>query len=106
MTIYPLNPRGEGRPPLTDEQRRERTKMLTETVEWALPGFVKDRNAKSGDMVVLHQDAFAADLDIDEYILLGMAIKYAGLYGVEVLVTGTNRETYQRVNITAALFTQ
>jgi hypothetical protein len=31
--------------------------------------------------VLLHQDAFAADYQEDEYKLLGMAIKYAGLRG-------------------------
>jgi hypothetical protein len=30
------------------------------------------------ELVLLHQDAFAADYQEDEYMLLGMAIKYAG----------------------------
>jgi len=44
--------------------------------------------------MVLHQDAFAAGLDDDEYTLLGMAVKYAGLYGVAISVIGTNHETF------------
>ncbi|MGO9124855.1 MAG: hypothetical protein ACLP6G_08185 [Terriglobales bacterium] len=42
---------------------------------------------------MLHQDAFAADYQEDEYMLLGMAIKYAGLRGKEVRVIGMNRST-------------
>jgi hypothetical protein len=44
--------------------------------------------------ILLHQDAFAAGLDDDEYTLLGMAIKYAGLYGVIVTVVGKNHVTF------------
>jgi hypothetical protein len=38
-------------------------------------------------------DAFAADYQEDEYVLLGMAIKYAGLRGKEVRVIGRNRSS-------------
>jgi hypothetical protein len=41
--------------------------------------------------VLLHQDAFAADYQEDEYMLLGMAIKYAGR---EVRVIGKNRSSF------------
>ena len=34
--------------------------------------------AADADTVLLHQDAFAAAYQEDEYSLLGMAIKYAG----------------------------
>jgi hypothetical protein len=37
-------------------------------------------------VVSLYQNAFAADYQDDEYRLLGMAIKYAGLRGKEVRV--------------------
>ncbi len=37
--------------------------------------------------------AFAVDYQEDEYKLLGMAIKYAGLRGKEVRVIGKNRST-------------
>jgi hypothetical protein len=43
------------------------------------------------ELVLLHQDAFAADYQEDEYTLLGMAIQYAGLRGKEVRVIGKNR---------------
>ena len=40
--------------------------------------------------------AFAADYQADEYTLLGMAIKYAGLRGKEVRVIGKNRSSLAR----------
>jgi hypothetical protein len=43
------------------------------------------------ELALLHQDAFAADYQEDEYVLLGMAIMYAGLRGKEVRVIGKNR---------------
>jgi len=49
--------------------------------------------ADDTELVLLHQDAFAADYQADEYMLLGMAIKYAGLRGKEVRVIGKNRST-------------
>ena len=45
--------------------------------------------------MVLHQDAFAADYQEHEYMLLGMAIKYAGLRAKEVRVIGKNRQTLE-----------
>ena len=49
--------------------------------------------ADDAELVLLHQDAFAADFQEDEYTLLGMAIKYAGLRGKEVRVIGKNRSS-------------
>ena len=48
------------------------------------------------EVVMLHQDAFAAAYQDEEYRLLGMAIKYAGLRGKEVLIIGENRATLKR----------
>jgi hypothetical protein len=45
------------------------------------------------DVMVLHQDAFAAAYQENEYALLGMAVKYAGMCGKEVRVIGNNRQT-------------
>jgi hypothetical protein len=45
------------------------------------------------ELMILHQDSFAADYQEEEYTLLGMAIKYAGLRGKEVRVIGKNRST-------------
>jgi hypothetical protein len=57
-----------------------------------LPDFVRSCR-KDEDVIILHQDSFAADYQQDEYALLGMAIKFAGLHGKEVRIIGTNRET-------------
>jgi hypothetical protein len=38
-------------------------------------------------------DSFAADYQDDEYRLLGMAIKVAGIFGKELWIIGKNRET-------------
>ena len=43
--------------------------------------------------LIIHQDAFAADYQDAEYVLLGKAIKYAGIFGKEVHIIGRNRET-------------
>ncbi len=42
--------------------------------------------------------AFAADYQEDEHMLLGMAIKYAGLRGKEVRVIGKNRSSLGEKN--------
>jgi hypothetical protein len=65
---------------------------LIATIRSELPDFVK-ACADETELVLLHQDAFAADYQEDEYLLLGMAIKYAGLRGKEVRVIGKNRST-------------
>ena len=51
--------------------------------------------ADDTELVLLHQDAFAADYQEDEYTLLGMAIEYAGHRGKEVRVIGKNRQTLE-----------
>ena len=47
----------------------------------------------SADLVIIHQDSFAADYQDEEYTLFGKAIKFAGLHGKEIRVIGKNRET-------------
>ena len=60
-----------------------------------LPEFVRmcDQDV---EVVMLHQDAFAAAYQDEEYRLLGIAIKYAGLRGKEVHIIGENRATLKR----------
>jgi hypothetical protein len=59
-------------------------------MERMLPEFVKSCT-ETGDPLLIHQDAFGADYD--EHELLGMAIKFAGLFGKEVRIVGKNRGT-------------
>lgn len=47
-------------------------------------------------MLLHHDDFAAADYQEDEYRLLGMAIKYAGLHGKEVRVIGKNRRASKK----------
>jgi hypothetical protein len=69
----------------TDEERMQRRSNLVAAIRKDLPEFEK-ACAADAEAIVLHQDAFAADYQDDEYTLLGMAIKYAGLRGKEVRV--------------------
>jgi hypothetical protein len=58
-----------------------------------LPDFASACRAHDVPIVVIHQDAFAADYQEDEYRLIGMAIKFAGICGKEIHIHGRNRET-------------
>lgn len=42
------------------------------------------------DIVLMHQDAFATSLHEDEYKLLGMAIKFAGMHNKHVQIIPKN----------------
>jgi hypothetical protein len=77
---------------MTNDERMLRESSLIATIRKNLPDFAK-ACADDAELVLLHQDAFAADYQEDEYTLLGMAIKYAGLRGKEVRVIGKNRGT-------------
>ena len=77
---------------MTNDERMRRESRLIATIRKELPEFAK-ACANDAELVLLHQDAFAADYQEDEYALLGMAIKYAGLRGKEVRVIGKNRGT-------------
>ena len=77
---------------MTNDERMLRESNLIATIRKTLPEFAKACADETG-LVLLHQDAFAADYQEDEYRLLGMAIKYAGLRGKEVRAIGTNRSS-------------
>src|ERR1700690_1549581 len=78
---------------MTNDERMQRESSLIATIGKKLPAFAK-AGADDTELVLLHQDAFAADYQDDEYALLGMAIKYAGLLGKEVRVIGRNRSSF------------
>ena len=75
---------------MTAQELEKREKVLRTAMERLLPDFVKSCK-EIGDSLLIHQDTFGADYD--EYELLGMAIKFAGLYGKELHIIGKNRET-------------
>ena len=76
---------------MTDDERMQRESNPIATIRTKLPDFAK-MCADDTELVLLHQDAFAADYQDDDYLLLGMA-KYAGLRGKEVRVIGKNRSS-------------
>ena len=77
---------------MTNDDRMQRESSLIATIRKELPEFAK-ACADDAELVLLHQDAFAADYQEDEYVPLCMAIKYAGLRGKEVRVIGMNRSS-------------
>jgi len=77
---------------MPEKELREKEAALAAEVERLLPDFANSCRDKA-DVVLIHQDAFAADYQHQEYALLGKAIKFAGLHGKEVRIIGKNRET-------------
>ena len=75
---------------MTDSEIMQWQSTLISRIRNLLPDFAK-ACAADADMVVLRQDAFAAAYQEDEYALLGMAVKYAGMCGKEV--TGDREES-------------
>ena len=81
------------------ELARKEAKLIA-GIEKMLPDFARACRAHDNTVVTMHQDAFAADYQQDEYRLLGMAIKFAGICGKEVQILGTNRRTVDQTEIT------
>jgi hypothetical protein len=83
-------------PSLHEEETRVAT--LMETVEHYIPDFargVEEIAAENTEApLILHQDSFAANYDLDEYTLLGMAVKYAGCKGVEIHIMRKHHQTF------------
>ena len=77
---------------MPEAELMEKEAVLAAEVERLLPDFVNSCRDKA-DVVIIHQDAFAADYQDHEYALLGKAIKFAGLHGKEVHIIGKTRET-------------
>lgn len=77
----------------TADEENHRIAVLRATIYHYLPQFAaavqQASQADNGQrLIILHQDAFAAGYDDDEYTLPGMAIKYAGFHGATVTVVG------------------
>jgi hypothetical protein len=78
---------------MNSDERMQREASLIAAIRKQLPDFAR-MCASDVETVTLHQDAFAADYQEDEYMLLDMAIKYAGLRGKEVRVIRRNRSSF------------
>src|SRR3989442_12597032 len=61
---------------MNSHERMQRESNLVAIIRKKLPEFAK-ACADDTELVLIHQDAFAADYQEDEYALLGMAIKDA-----------------------------
>jgi hypothetical protein len=70
----------------------EKERALMEEIESVLPDFARSCQG-TGEVIVIHQDSFAADYQDQECVLFGKALKFAGIFGKEIRVIGTNRET-------------
>lgn len=77
---------------MNEIERYRREQEFKQLFEQQLPEYAR-MCSESADVVVFHQDAFAADYQESEFCLLGKAVKYAGLLGKEVRVMGHNTQT-------------
>jgi hypothetical protein len=80
----------------TDLARKEAN--LIAVVEKILPDFARTCRAPDTPIVIMHQDAFAADYQEEEYRLIGMAIKFAGICGKEVRFHGKRNSVAREYN--------
>ncbi len=67
----------------TKEQNKQK---MVEAIEKKLPDFVQMVKTTKDEAIVFHQHAFASDFQDEEFKLLGMAIKYAGIYNREITI--------------------
>ncbi len=81
------------------ELARKEAKLVA-VVEKVLPDFARACRGHDNTVVNMHQDSFAADYQEEEYRLLGMAIKFAGICGKEIHIIGTNRRTVDQTATT------
>jgi hypothetical protein len=73
------------------------TTVERETPQFAVAckAFEKAKGTKEEvTAMMMHQDAFASGYDIDELVMLGLCVKYAGLRGVSIMFMGRNHETF------------
>ena len=70
----------------------EKETALIAEIDQLLPDFARSCR-DSADVIIVHQDSFAADYQDEEFALFGKAMKFAGIYGKEIRVIGKNRET-------------
>lgn len=83
-------------PNLNRPELAQREADLIAAIEASLPEFALACHEDDIPIIILHQDAFTADYQEEEYRLLGMAVKFPGIYGRDVLVSGTNRGTFDQ----------
>lgn len=88
-------------PNMNRSQLAQREANLITAIEVKLPDFARAcHDHDLATVIILHQDAFFADYQEEEYRLLGMAVKFAGSYGRDVLICGTNQGTLEEAKTT------
>ena len=75
------------------------------SIEKMLPDFARARRARDIPVVIMHQDAFAADYQKEEYRLIGMATKFAWHLGQRTPPTRMSRKTFRETLIKCSLST-
>lgn len=75
------------------ENTDEQIKLEIESIIPDFAEMIKKAETENIQDILIHQDAFAADNELDELILLGKAIKYAGMSNINITIHGKNRET-------------
>lgn len=77
------------------EKIEARKQEIIKQVESKIPDFADMIKKNNGEAMIIHQDAFCADYDTEELMLLGMAIKYAGMKEGcgDLMIHGKNRST-------------
>jgi hypothetical protein len=71
---------------ITSHEKLQRELDLRYEVQKRLPEFAAACEGDT-DVVLMHQDAFAADFQEEGFALLGRAIKFAGLFGKDITIT-------------------
>jgi hypothetical protein len=73
---------------LRSKELMEKETALAQEIESLLPDFARSCR-ENLDVVIIHQDSFAADYQDEEYALLGKVLKFAGINGKEIRVGNT-----------------
>ncbi len=74
--------------------KKDRKLFITNLVEIHLPELATMAKDSETEGVLLHQDAFAADYQEEELLLLGAAIKYIGMTSdKQITIIGKDQET-------------
>ena len=75
----------KGETMISPDEMTQRRLTLRQEIQARLPDFASACENDT-EVILIHQDAFAANLQEEEFALLGRAVKYAGFFGKEVRI--------------------
>ena len=81
--------------PETPEGREDYLRVYMETQFKDFADSIKYA-VENHTILTISQKGFANDYDQPEMLLLGMMVKYAGLFGVELYIVGKNKFIYRQ----------